>query len=102
MDCPSDGGRFPGWRKRPRFVERDLFTADIKDATVITLFLTPTLNLRLRPKLRRDLKPGTRVISHLYDMGDWKPDKIERVRGRPVYCWAIPPDAAFRASAAHE
>jgi SAM-dependent methyltransferase len=58
-----------------RFEENDLFEADIKEATVVTLFLLPQINLKLRPKLMSDLKPGTRVVSNTFDMGDWKPEK---------------------------
>ena len=73
-----------------KFVEADLFDADIKEATVVTLYLLPSVNLRLRPKLWRDLKPGTRVVSHAFDMGDWKAEKSDQVDGRPVYFWTIP------------
>jgi precorrin-6B methylase 2 len=89
-----------GVSDRVQFIEQDLFTADISEATVVTLFLRPSLNLRLRPKLWRDLKPGTRVVAHLYDMGDWKPDKVEHVDRRPVYYWIIPDDAPARAAKA--
>src|SRR5262249_51981259 len=65
-----------------KFVEADLFDADIKDATVVTLYLLPSINLKLRPKLMADLKPGTRVVSHAFDMGDWKPEKQDQVDGR--------------------
>jgi SAM-dependent methyltransferase len=58
-----------------RFEENDLFEANFKDATVVTLFLLPNINLKLRPKLLQDLKPGTRVVSNTFDMGDWKPEK---------------------------
>ena len=58
-----------------RFEEKDLFEADIHEATVVTLFLLSNVNLKLRPKLLKDLKPGTRVVSNTFDMGDWKPDK---------------------------
>ena len=87
-----------GVSDRVQFIEQDLFTADISEATVVTLFLRPSLNLRLRPKLWRELKPGTRVVAHLYDMGDWKPDKVEHVDRRPVYYWVIPDDAPARAA----
>jgi SAM-dependent methyltransferase len=60
-----------------RFEENDLFKADIHEASVVTLFLLPKVNLRLRPKLLQDLKPGTRIVSNTFDMGDWKPDKEE-------------------------
>ena len=58
-----------------RFEENDLFEADIRPATVVTLFLLSSVNLKLRPKLLADLKPGARVVSNTFDMGDWKPDK---------------------------
>lgn len=87
-----------GVSDRVQFIEQDLFTADISEATVVTLFLRPSLNLRLRPKLWRELKPGTRIVAHLYDMGDWKPDKVEHVDRRPVYYWIIPDDAPSRAA----
>jgi len=87
-----------GVSDRVQFIEQDLFTANISEATVVTLFLRPSLNLRLRPKLWRELKPGTRIVAHLYDMGDWRPDKVEYVDRRPVYYWVIP-DAARGAAA---
>lgn len=58
-----------------RFEENDLFKAEIKDATVVTLFLLSSVNLKLRPKLLAELKPGTRIVSNTFDMGDWKPEK---------------------------
>jgi len=73
-----------------KFEENDLFDADIHDATVITLYLLPDINRKLRPKLMKDLKPGTRVVSHSFDMGDWQPDKEEQVDGRTIYLWTIP------------
>lgn len=73
-----------------RFEENDLFDADIHEATVVTLYLLPNVNLRLRPKLLKDLKPGTRVVSHSFDMGDWKPEKEEQVDGATIYLWTIP------------
>ena len=74
----------------------DLFEADIKEASVVTLYLLTSLNVKLRPKLWRDLKPGTRVVSHSFDMGDWKPEKQMNVDGHTIYLWTIPPDAAQR------
>jgi len=85
--------------KLVRFEEKDLFQADIHEATVVTLFLLPTVNMKLRPKLLQDLKPGTRVVSNTFDMGDWKPDKEAIVGGvddeeaplsRDLYLWVIP------------
>jgi len=88
-----------GVENQVRFEEADLFTADIHEATVVTLFLLTSVNQRLRPKLLADLKPGTRVVSNTFDMGDWKPDKEATVDGtddgayfsRKLYLWTIPP-----------
>jgi SAM-dependent methyltransferase len=73
-----------------RFEEGDLFDADIHNATVVTLYLLPNVNLRLRPKLLADLKPGTRIVSHSFDMGDWKPEKQETIDGATIYLWTVP------------
>lgn len=71
-------------------VQGDLFEQDLSKATVVTLYLLPSLNVKLMPKLMRELKPGTRVVSHAFDMGDWKPEKELDVEGRKVYFWTIP------------
>jgi precorrin-6B methylase 2 len=69
----------------------DLFTTDISEATVVTLYLLPTLNVKLMPKLQSELKPGTRIVSHSFDMqGQWKPEKEVDVDGRKVYLWTVP------------
>ena len=73
-----------------KFIEGDLFEANISEATVVTLYLLTELNLRLRPKLMKDLRPGTRVVSHAFSMGDWKPERTEQVGGTSVYLWRIP------------
>ena len=75
----------------------DLFEADIKEASVVTLYLLTSLNMKLRPKLWRDLKPGTRIVSHSFDMGDWKPEKTENIDGRTIYLWRVPANAAAQA-----
>ena len=72
------------------FRQQDLFKADFREATVVTLYLLPDLNLKLRPQLLKQLQPGTRVVSHQFDMGDWKPDKTLEANGRTVYFWVIP------------
>jgi SAM-dependent methyltransferase len=69
-----------GVADKVKFIQQDLFETDIREATVVTLYLWPEINLRLRPKLLSDLKPGTRVVSHNHDMGDWKPQKTIRMR----------------------
>jgi hypothetical protein len=71
------------------FKNTDLFTADFSDATVITLYLLPRLNVKLRPKLLNELKNGTRIVSHAFDMGDWQPEKHVKVDGRDVYFWTV-------------
>jgi SAM-dependent methyltransferase len=73
-----------------KFVEQDLFESSIGDASVVTLYLLPSINLKLRPKLLHDLKPGTRIVSHSFDMGDWKPEKQLDVNGQTIYYWVIP------------
>ena len=79
--------------ERIRFLEQDLFTTEIREATVVMLFLWPEVNLKLRPKLWRELRPGTRVVSYVHDMGDWKPQRTMTVQGRygprPLYLWTI-------------
>ncbi len=73
-----------------KIMNADLFTTDISEATVVTLYLLPSLNVKLMPKLMKELKPGTRIVSHAFDMGDWKPEKELDVNGRKVYFWTIP------------
>ena len=75
---------------RVRFLNEDLFEANIGDATVVTLYLLPSLNLKLIPKLLADLKPGTRIVSHAFDMGSWKPEQTLNAGGSTVYFWTIP------------
>lgn len=79
-----------GVSDRVKFVEQDLFQTDFKEASVVTLYLLPDINLKLRPKLQSELKPGTRIVSHAFDMGDWQPEKTENVEGRTIYLWTIP------------
>jgi 16S rRNA A1518/A1519 N6-dimethyltransferase RsmA/KsgA/DIM1 with predicted DNA glycosylase/AP lyase activity len=80
---------------RVRFVEQDLFETDLREATVVTLYLSVDLNRRLRPKLLAELPPGSRVVSHDFDMGEWAPERVVRVqddgRERVLYLWLIPP-----------
>lgn len=73
-----------------KLVEADLFEANISEATVVTLYLLTRLNEKLKPKLLKDLKPGTRVVSHAFDMGDWKPEATASVSASSVYLWRIP------------
>jgi hypothetical protein len=73
-----------------KFEVNDLFAADIHSATVVALYLLPDVNLRLRPKLLKELKPGSRVVSNSFGMGDWKPEKEQIVDGSHIYLWTIP------------
>jgi len=96
----KENAKKAGVDKMVRFEENDLFQADIHEATVVTLFLLPDVNLRLRPKLLADLKPGTRVVSNTFDMGDWKAEKEITVGesdggsygglSKRLYLWTIP------------
>ncbi|MEZ0494833.1 cyclopropane-fatty-acyl-phospholipid synthase family protein [Sphingomonas sp. IW22] len=80
-----------GVGERVRFEEGDIFKADLRSATVVTLFLHPGINRRLMPKLRAELAPGSRIISHYHAMRGWPPARKIRSRGRPVYLWIVPP-----------
>jgi len=73
---------------RVSFVAGDLFEQDLAPATVITLYLLPRLNLRLRPTLQA-LRPGTRIVSHAFDMGDWAPDQTRVVADHPIFLWVV-------------
>ena len=75
---------------RVTFINADLFESNLSDATVVTLYLLPTLNVKLLPKLLKELKPGTRIVSHAFEMGSWKPEQALKVDGRNVYFWTIP------------
>ena len=83
--------RRAGVEERVRFVRGDLFEADIGDATVVTLFLFESLNRRLLPKLKRELKPGTRIVAHRYGFGeDWPPEKTVQAGASTLYLWTVP------------
>lgn len=85
----NENARLAGVTDRVTFMQADLFDTDVSRATVVTLFLLPSLNIKLQPKLLKQLKPGTRVVSHAFDMGDWNPDRELIVGGRHVYLWTI-------------
>jgi SAM-dependent methyltransferase len=81
-----------GVSDRVRFLRQDLFQTDFSSATVVTLYLLPSLNVKLRPMLFRVLKPGTRIASHAFDMGDWQPDAKLEIEGNNAFFWTIPVD----------
>jgi SAM-dependent methyltransferase len=76
--------------------EQDILTVDLSPANVLTMYLLPSVNLKLRPKILSEMSPGSRVVSHAFDMGDWKPDKVVQIDGRDVYYWTVPQRGSFR------
>lgn len=86
-----ENARAAGVEDRVELRQGDLFETDVSPATVVMLYLWPEVNLRLRPKLLAQLRPGARVVSHVHDMGDWKPTKTYRAAGATVHLWIIPP-----------
>ena len=98
----KENARKAGVENLVRFEENDLFEADIHEATVVTLFLLTSVNMKLRPKLLKDLKPGTRVVSNTFEMGDWKPvkeatvgndDDMGSYLSHKLFLWIIPQHA---------
>jgi precorrin-6B methylase 2 len=86
----NDNAQKAGVTGQVSFRNEDLFQANFSEATIVTLYLLDSLNEKLRPKLMADLKPGTRIVSHAFRMGDWMPEKTENVNGRMIYFWTIP------------
>jgi SAM-dependent methyltransferase len=86
--------RQAGVAHRVRFVQQDLFATDVREATVVTLYLLPQVNLQLRPLLLQNLRPGVRVVSHEFDMAEWLPDRTVWVDGSSLYLWIIPAQVA--------
>ena len=86
----TDNAAAAGVSNRVRFVTQDLFDANISEATVVTLYLLQSINERLRPKLVRDLKPGTRIVSHMFNMGpEWPAEKAFEVDSSRIFFWTI-------------
>ena len=100
VEASNETARAAGVAERARFYARDLFETDIHEASVLTLYLLPEVNLQLRPRLLAQLKPGTRVVSHDWDMGEWQPDAkavleglakpVMPLRASTVYLWIVP------------
>lgn len=86
----NQNARKAGVAQQVEFRQGDLFKAEIGEATVVTLYLLPSVNERLKPKLLSELRPGTRIVSHAFDMGDWKPVREMEVDGRTLYLWVVP------------
>ena len=87
----NENARKNGVSHLVQFRQEDLFKAKFSDATVVTLYLLPDLNVKLRPRLLAELKPGTRIVSHQFDMGTWKPERKLELNGRTIYLWTVPP-----------
>jgi SAM-dependent methyltransferase len=90
VDISREVAREGGVSDRVTFIEGDLFTADISDATVVTLWLSSTVNARLEAKLKRELRPGTRIVSHQFPIGSWPPDRQARRDGEELFLWIVP------------
>jgi len=86
----NENARKEGVTDKVTFKQNDLFAEDIHEATVVTIYLLPSVNLKLRPKMFKELKPGTRIISHDFDMGDWKPERRVEVDNHRIFTWTIP------------
>jgi len=86
----NENAKLAGVTDKVTFLTQDLFTSDFRDATVVTLYLSPSLNERLIPKLKAELKPGTRIVSHAFDMGaTWPAETRQEVSGKTIYFWVI-------------
>jgi hypothetical protein len=81
---------------RVEFRRQDLFETPLREADVVTLYLTQEVNLRLRPRLLAEMRPGTRVVSHQYDMGDWRADQRQRIGDSTIYLWIVPANVSGR------
>jgi hypothetical protein len=91
----NENAKKAGVTDKVRFIEGDIFRSDFRDASVVTLYLLPEINLRLRPQLLEQLKPGTRVVSHNYNMGDWQPEQTKTITTPDgvdhfIYFWRVP------------
>ena len=86
----NENAKKNGVTRLVQFRQEDLFKTDFSEATVVTLYLLPDLNVKLRPRLLAELKPGTRIVSHQFDMGKWKPERTVELNGRTIYLWTIP------------
>ncbi|MDO5522431.1 MAG: class I SAM-dependent methyltransferase [Bacteroidia bacterium] len=90
IEDANRNAREQGVTDKVKFYEGNLFDFDFSKANVLTLYLLPDVNLKLKPKILKEMKPGSRVVSHAFDMGDWEPDKQISVDGRTVYLWTVP------------
>lgn len=89
----NENAQTAGVTDKVKFILGNLFEADFRDASVVTLYLLPDVNLKLRPKLLKDLKVGSRIVSHQFDMKDWEPDKKITMDWRTIYFWTVTEEA---------
>jgi protein-L-isoaspartate O-methyltransferase len=92
----EQNARDAGVANQVRFIEGDLFDYDLRGASVVTIYLLPGINLRLKAKLFKELAPGARVVSHKFDMGDWRPNKTVEVDGEKLFLWIMPEKRSAR------
>lgn len=90
----EENARIAGVSDQARFIEKDLFQVDLREATVVTLFLLPGLNEMLAPKLMKECRPGTRIVSHMHAIGEWQPDKTVRIGDSTIHLYVGPADVA--------
>ena len=90
LELARANARKSGMERLVEFRQEDLFRADIREATVVTLFLFPQMNQRLAPKLRAELRPGTRIVSHRFGLGDWVPERTIEAGGHQLLLWTVP------------
>lgn len=86
----NENAQNAGVTDKVTFEQANLFESDVSEASVVTLYLLNSLNLKLRPMLLEQLKPGTRIVSHAFNMGDWEPDETKQVQGATIYLWTVP------------
>jgi ubiquinone/menaquinone biosynthesis C-methylase UbiE len=85
----NENAHSAGVQEKVRFINRNLFEVDLSEASLVTLYLLPEVNLRLRPKLLKELKTGSRIVSHSFDMDEWQPDKKVEINGKTLYLWVV-------------
>ena len=90
VELAKKNARQAGVADQVKFIEADLFKTNFKPATVVMLYLSPSVNLRLRPRLLKQLKPGTRIVSHDFGMGEWQPEETLVIDEATLYLWTVP------------
>ena len=96
VDEGITAARLAGVETRAMFRRQDLFATPLREASVVTMYLLPDINLRLRPRLLTELRPGTRIVSHAFTIGDWRPDAHRVVNAANIYLWVVPAVVAGR------